>query len=354
MIKKIVKVIAVILVIIIIIAATVLIYFSIREYRPKPVEELTVNGTAEKQLSLHDEFRIMTFNIGYGANSADADFFMDGGKMVEPDSKEIVERNLKGIMDVIREQNADVLFLQEADRNSKRSYHIDQVREITDQFQGNHSFAHNFLCDFVPYPVLTPIGKVDGGLVSLSKFQVERAQRYSLPTPFKWPVRTCQLKRALLVQRIPIEDSDKELVLVNLHLEAYDDGEGKKAQTELLAKILEEEYAKGNYCIAGGDFNQSFPLADNSKYPIIKKDYFVPASLDISVFSNHWQFAVDDSVPTSRLLNEPYDKNSPDTQYYVIDGFILSDNLTLEEVKTVDHDFAWSDHNPVVLKVSFK
>ena len=48
-----------------------------------------------------------------------------------------------------------------------------------------------------------------------------------LPCPFSWPTRIANLKRCLLVERIPIADSDKELVLVNLHLEAYDDGEGK-------------------------------------------------------------------------------------------------------------------------------
>lgn len=46
---------------------------------------------------------------------------------------------------------------------------------------------------------------------------------------------------------------------MNLHLEAYDDGEGKEAQTAMLLQILQEEYVKGNYVIAGGDFNQSFP-----------------------------------------------------------------------------------------------
>ena len=53
--------------------------------------------------------------------------------------------------------------------------------------------------------------------------------------------------------------SDREPVLVNLHLEAYDDGEGKIAQTNQLRDYIEDEYAKGNYVIAGGDFNQVFP-----------------------------------------------------------------------------------------------
>lgn len=48
-------------------------------------------------------------------------------------------------------------------------------------------------------------------------------------------------------------------MLVNLHLEAYDDGEGKIAQTKQLREFIQSEYEKGNYVIAGGDLNQVFP-----------------------------------------------------------------------------------------------
>ena len=40
------------------------------------------------------------------------------------------------------------------------------------------------------------------------------------------------------------------------------------------------------------------------------------------------------------------------TQYYVIDGFILSPNVQLDEVKVLDEGFANSDHNPVSLQVT--
>ena len=45
--------------------------------------------------------------------------------------------------------------------------------------------------------------------------------------------------------RLPIENSEKELVLINLHLEAYDDGEGKIAQTNMLKEIMKEKASKG-------------------------------------------------------------------------------------------------------------
>ena len=92
-----------------------------------------------------------------------------------------------------------------------------------------------------------------------------QAQRQSLPVPFKWPIRVANLKRCLLVERFTVADSGRELVLINLHLEAYDDGEGKAAQTKMLREFLQAEYEKGNYVIAGGDFNQTFPGPDAIK-----------------------------------------------------------------------------------------
>ena len=59
-------------------------------------------------------------------------------------------------------------------------------------------------------------------------------------------------------------------------------------------------------------------------------------------------------MPTCRLLNEPYDPASENTQYYIIDGFILSPNVTLNTVETLDAGFVYSDHNPVLLNVTLE
>lgn len=47
---------------------------------------------------------------------------------------------------------------------------------------------------------------------------------------------------------------------------AYDDGEGKLAQTKMLSDLLQKEVEKGNYVIAAGDFNQSFSNVDTGAY----------------------------------------------------------------------------------------
>ena len=104
----------------------VLGFFTVMEYRPKEREALTLENNEDLEpLSKEraaEGIRIMTFNIGYGGLGAEQDFFMDGGSVVRPSSKEVVEEYLEGIIGILREQKPDVLFLQEIDTNAKRSY----------------------------------------------------------------------------------------------------------------------------------------------------------------------------------------------------------------------------------------
>ena len=68
-----------------------------------------------------------------------------------------------------------------------------------------------------------------------------------------------------------------------------------------------------------------------------------------------WSYVWDDTVPSCRLLNQPYDpSDTENTQYYVIGGFLISPNLTVEQVETLDLGFVNSDHNPVTVKLSWK
>jgi endonuclease/exonuclease/phosphatase family metal-dependent hydrolase len=271
---------------------------------------------------------------------------MDGGKMVQPDSKETVRADLDGIVKTVESASAQVVFVQEVDSDSHRSYGIDEVTTLEDAVGANGAFAYNFKSIFTPYP-WPPIGKVNSGLLTLTTLKAEDPQRIALPVPFSWPVRMFNLKRGLLVERVPLTGGS-ELVLVNLHLEAYEDGSGRDAQMKELVKLLEDEYAKGNYVIAGGDFNQSFP---GVKYPELDTTW-VPGVLDASALGPDWTIAHDTSVPTSRLNNKPYSGNPDDTQLFGIDGYILSPNVSLGSVTTMDEGFEFADHNPVKARVT--
>lgn len=294
----------------------------------------------------------MTWNTGYCALGDNPDFFMDHGTQVITASRDRVQTNLESIAREIATVSPDILFLQEVDRNSDRSYKIDTLERFYEVLPAHdQTFAANYRVFFVPFPI-PPIGKVDSGIATLSRFPLTSSARVSLPCPFSWPVRLANLKRCLLVSRIPISDSDHELILINLHLEAYDNGTGKAAQTAALRRIMDMELDKGNYLIVGGDFNQVFSNVDTSSYPVYE-NMWQPGLIDIADFSDHYSFLMDNAVPTCRSLDRPYAGADPASfQFYMIDGFILSSNIRVTSLKTLDLDFVASDHNPVLLQVT--
>ena len=327
-------------------------FLSVTEYRPTDRETLKINGSVSAHPQIGQPLTVVSWNIGYGALGDNADFFMDGGSMVRTADKSRIEQNLDDITSQIRAMQPDVLLLQEIDRDSARSEHIDAFARLSKDLSGYcASFANNFKVVFLPYPV-PPIGKVDSGVATFSAFRTTDATRIQLPIPFSWPIRAANLKRCLLVSRIPVEKSDKELVIVNLHLEAYDDGVGRIAQTKMLAELLSAEAAKGNYVIAGGDFNQHFSSTDCSAY---EKKYgdWLPGEVDETQFEGNWSFLMDESIPSCRSLYKVYAGADKDTfRYYVLDGFIVSGNISVQSFGTQDLGFVSSDHNPVKMQIT--
>ncbi len=354
MLKKSLKVLLVILGIIVLFVAAFFLWLSVKEYNPEPIIDIKVEENSRLTgLSPYEgqHISIISWNIGYGGLGKDSDFFMDGGENVAAADQAGVTTNMLGIYKTLYDDySADIYMLQEVDQESTRTYDINE-REYLGIYHS--TYALNYSCPYVPFP-LPPIGKVNSGLLTTSLYDISHAERQSLPCPFSWPVSTANLKRCLLVSYIPIENSNKNLVIINLHLEAYDSGEGKIAQTKQLREFIQSEYEKGNYVIAGGDFNQSFP-GGFDKYANMHADLWAPGNLDEDIMPEGWTLAYDLSTPTCRLLNQPYNPDDTEgTQYFVIDGFILSPNIQLNSVETLDLDFEYSDHNPVTLDITLK
>lgn len=349
--KRIFKITGIILLVIVLIPCVLLAYLTVTEYRPAEQEAAETKIHGEDLPALNSPIRILSWNTGYGGLDESADFFMDGGQKVNPESQDTVKDNLSAISEFLKNEKDDICLLQEVDRNSSRTGKTDQLVFYSEQMALGYAYAPNYRCSFVPYP-FPPIGKVDSGIATLSTLSLsDSPMRLSLPCPFQWPIRTANLKRCLLISRYAVEGTDKELVAVNLHLEAYDDGEGKRAQTDALIDILQREYEKGNYVVAGGDFNQTFP-GSLDIFPIKNPELWTPGIVDEDALPEGWNLIYDTSTPSCRLLNQPYDPGSADTQYYVIDGFITSPNIKTDAVETIDLGFANSDHNPVRLQIT--
>ena len=332
-----------------------IIFASATTLQVKDLEEVQVKGETTQKVDATQDVKLLTWNIGYGALDEKQDCYWDGGKGVTGESKEVVQQNIEAISSKIKEVNPDVFFIQEADLDSRRSFNVNELAFFQENYPSdkyNNTYACNFKAGCVPLPLYNMTGKVEAGIASFSKYQVSNAQRVQLPIPFSWPVSLVNLKRCLLVNRTPIEGSDKEFVTINLHLEAYDDGEGKAKQLKQLMDIMKEEYEKGNYVIAGGDFNQTFSTVDLSKYPKLN-DWVCPI-INAEEYPD-FSFNMDETTPTCRSLYKTYnDADKTNFQYYMIDGFITSNNLTVKQIETINLDFKNTDHNPVVMSVALQ
>ena len=337
----------------VVIVAVFLGGLTFMEYKPQDVEILTVTGTSSARPNIGDTIKIISWNIGYGALGDNASYFLDGGKDVITSDEARVHENMAKISAYLTEQRPDVMLLQEMDHPSKRSYNIHQPQFLFRSLEGSYTatYAINHKAIFIPYPI-PPLGKVESGLLTVSVYDTNYATRTSLPCPFSWPMRIINLKRCLMMNRTPVAGGEKSIIFINFHLEPYTDKEGHDAQMNALLKLMEEEYAKGNYVIAGGDFNHTFSSVDLNKYPLDPKKWN-PEIVDPSIVGDNFTVLMDDSVPSCRLLDQPYENADPNTfQYYVLDGFIISKNLKVQSIKTDQLNFVNSDHNPVILEVT--
>lgn len=325
-----------------------ILFAWITKYIPEKEEFLTVNNNMGK-VPNDTILECVIWNIGYGGLGAEADFFYDGGKMVRSPESKVKEYN-EGITSFLETQSeVHFILIQEADQNSKRSWYTNQVDLISQKMKNfGWNFALNYDVKFVPVPYTEPMGKVLGGLLSLSRFPVKEAKRIQLPNADKFPDQLFYLERCLLLQRISLPNG-KDLVVINTHFEAYDDGGVKKKQMAFTKEILDKEYALGNYVILGGDWNISPPGLDPHRFAKEpEKDY-----LKINVEDDYmkgWQFAYDSTVATNRKNKFAYNPLSTFTT--VIDYFLISPNIEILETKGINLDFKSSDHQPV--KVRFK
>lgn len=332
----------------------VLAYGTINDFQPE--EQIEVNVANNTELIANDSsvFSFLIWNIGYAGLGNESDFFLDGGTMVQP-TKELNGRYLQGILSVVEQyKSLDFLLLQEVDLNSKRAYRHNQFEEIAANLPA-HSKAHtlNFNVKFVPKPLMSfsPIGGVQSGLATYSKYKVSSSTRYQYPGSFSWPTSAFHLDRCLLESRIPLA-SGKELIVVNSHNSAYDGGKLKPIEMAYLKEYLLAEYAKGNYVIVGADWNQCPPEFPYDSFSSGNADDYYQDNIAVDFMPEGWKWAFDPTVATNRKNTTKFELDKTFTT--LIDFYLLSPNVILLEVEGVSLNFENSDHQPVKLKIQLK
>jgi len=316
-----------------------------------------VNGKAER--TFRGSIDLVSWNIGFGAYEADYDFFMDGGKQSWAPSKERLAANMDRIAALMAAEDADVYLFQEVDTDGTRTYHMDEAARLKESLgKGRQDvFVQNFDSPFLMVPPLQPHGKNKSGIQTFSGFPVRKAARVELPVEDSVK-KILDLDRCYAKHEIDL-GGGRTLVLYNLHLSAYTtDGVISVRQLELLLKDIQKEYEKGNYCIAGGDFNKDLQ-GDSAKLYDTDEEFNwaqpIPEGTldgyDVTLVSPVRDAEGGGPVPTARNADSPYHKG----QFVVnADGFLVSDNVEVRSDSVIDTAFAYSDHNPVRMRVTLK
>ena len=297
-----------------------------------------------------DTIRLVSWNIGYGGLGDDMDFFYDGGQRVR-DSRVRTAANLARIVLTLQQIDADVMLLQEVDRSSHRSYRIDEAALICQAFpEYTALFAYNYRAWCVPIPLHNPIGRVNSGLLMLSRWEPIDAVRLQYPSAFSFPVRLFNLKRGLLSARFLTEAGDT-IMINNTHNTAYDTGDMRYKESVFLADLLAAADSAGMATITGGDWNQ-YPPDYIPTAAELSNPNFVPQPIDYKGFRRVGRFVYDETKPSLRYLDHPFD---PDSSVQTLtDFFFVSPQIEVLSIETLPLKFRWSDHNPVVMTICIK
>lgn len=354
--KKGLKIILTCLLVVVLIVGGYLLYLFI-SYDRLP-DDLTLKPENQNQTTLKTQkkYRAMSHNIGYGSYPPSYSFFMDGGDYSRAYDQKTVKENMQGIVKTTKELDPTLAFYQEVDQDGDRSQHVDEVAWLKTHLNSYNSlYGQNYDSAYLFYPFDQPIGKASSGLVTLSKAKITSSQRYSLPIETNFN-KFFDLDRAFTVSRIPVANG-REFIAINTHLSAFTkDRSIQTAQLKKIFAVMESEYKKGNYVMVAGDYNHdvlgnSPDVFHTSKkretwtHPFPKKE--LPDGFQIPVGN-----LAEEKIPSARALNEPYQKGK--TMTTLIDGFILSDNITVDDIHVKNMEFRYSDHNPIYLDFSLK
>ena len=197
-------------------------------------------------------YTIVTYNVGYGSGLTNN----TGNNASEAD----YEANVAAITRALRGAGPDIVACQEIDYESDRAYHHDQLAILADALEMKYrAQAFNWDTNYVPWPYWPPnrhFGRILSGQTVSSRFPVRGHSKLTLPMPQENPFWYNLFYLDRIVQITELEVGDEVLVVMNLHLEAYD-VKTREAQSTLVAKLV-RQYPKLPVIILG-DFNAELP-----------------------------------------------------------------------------------------------
>ena len=207
-------------------------------------------------------FSIATYNIGYLSGMT------NNLPIAKP--KSLFDNNLEQVKAVLKPLNIDILAFQEIDFASARSYDVNQQQEIAKlgyPFIGQAVNWDKRHLPFPQWPISLQFGRVYSGQSVLSKYPIKKQERIVLQPVDADPFYRTAFYLDRLAQVDKIDINNKTVVVINVHLEAFD----KPTRTKQTLKVLNlfNSYKDSYPTLLVGDFNSDAKYKNAGIAPFI-------------------------------------------------------------------------------------
>lgn len=244
-----------------VVAAVAWVWFSVPLYPDVQQAEFSCDRPVKDHAST-DDFKVISFNVQFMAGKNYVFFFdMDGGQDSRP-SLEDMALTTERVAAIIRDENPDVVLLQELnDETDVRTHYRDQLAELQASLEEKafpcQASSYYWRAGYIPHPNIN--GPVGMKLVTLSRYPIVAATRYQLPRMPMDPVsQHFYFQRAVLETHI--EYQGRRVALLNTHFDAWGDGTGVlPGQVAVVSSRVKALQQQGIPWVVGGDFNMLPP-----------------------------------------------------------------------------------------------
>lgn len=316
----------------------------------RPVDEEPVpvlRGGEAGVLRRGEPFRVATWNLQF-AGTRRRKFFYDGGEAVHvPEADR--DHGLSTITSELSAIDADLLLLQEIDRDSDRTGRLDQLgvlRGATAYAAWATASCHR--CRFVPVPAREPLGRVDLHVALAARFALGAGRRIQLPLldEPRWR-KAFNLKRCLLTAEVPVEGRARPLHVAVTHLSAFSRGDGTLGrQVAVLRAWMEARERAGDAFVLGGDLNLLPPGDDPTRLGADAVEYADrPNPIEALIPRFRSVIAPDRLREPANATYLPWGAERADR---VLDYVFVSDDVEVVEAAPRQRPDPISDHHPVV------
>ena len=308
-------------------------------------------------LAAGQTLKVMTWNIQHLAGKRYVFWYdlPDGSGPDERPTPEDLAYNLDEVARVIRDEQPDVVLLQEVDDGAKNTDYGNQLAllqaRVADLYPCSTE-AFYWKSDFVPDRHI--FGSVGRKLATLSRYQLDSAERLHLPSSSgNFISRLFQPQPALLVSYLPLSDG-RRLAVTNTHLSGVASGGDVQQRQVATVRQLQQSFEQnGTLWITGGDFNL-LPLGQYQRLAVEQRAPYSAVSELQGLWESSPMIPSNDDVNGedrrkwyTRFPNDPRISGPDRTQDFVF----YSPELKKIEARVRQADtLLISDHMPVIAR----